>query len=183
MTYGAFETLPILGNEALVAEPVRAMLSRLQSSDVLVAAIDSSFSDTAAFCEQYKVTPAQCANCVIVEGKGSKDGGEHGVFAACMVLGSMKLDVNGAVRTALNTKKVSFAKMEDAVTKSGMEYGAITPVGVPSEWRILVDSTVASAPWVVIGSGLRSSKLIVPGTFFATLPNVTIIPNLAKPRE
>lgn len=183
MTYGTFETLPIVGHEALVAEPVRAALASLEASEVLVTTIDPSYSDTAAFCEAYQVTPAQCANCVIVEGKGGKDGGEHGVFAACMVLGSMKLDVNGAVRTALNTKKVSFAKMDDAVTKTGMEYGAITPVGIPSEWRILVSAEVAAAPWVVIGSGLRSSKLIVPGPFLASLPNATVITNLAKPRE
>jgi prolyl-tRNA editing enzyme YbaK/EbsC (Cys-tRNA(Pro) deacylase) len=145
----------------------------------MVAHIDPSYSDTAAFCDAYQITPAQCANCVIVEGKG----GEHEVFAACMVLGSMKLDVNGAVRAALGAKKVSFAKMDDAVSKTGMEYGAITPVGLPPTWRILVSAEVAAAPWVVIGSGLRSSKLIVPGSFLAALPQATVVDNLAKPRE
>jgi prolyl-tRNA editing enzyme YbaK/EbsC (Cys-tRNA(Pro) deacylase) len=179
MTHGTLETLPVAGNEELLAEAVRQGLANMTSAGVLVARIDPSYSDTAAFCDAYQVTPEQCANCVIVEGKG----GEHEVFAACMVLGNMKLDVNGAVRSALGTKKVSFAKMDDAVTKTGMEYGAITPVGIPSEWRILVSAEVAAAPWVVIGSGLRSSKLIVPGPFLASLPNATVITNLAKPRE
>lgn len=177
--YGNFETKKWQDATDLFAAPVRNLLERLQSLDVLVAPIDPSFSDTAAFCTQYGVTPAQCANCVIVEGKG----GEASVFAACMVLGSMRLDVNSAVRSALSVKKVSFAKMEDAVTKSAMEYGAITPVGLPLEWPILVDAAVALSDWVVIGSGVRHSKLIVPGAFFATLPSARIIEALAKPRE
>ncbi len=179
MNYGNFETKKWQDATELLAAPVRALLEQLQSANVLVAPIDPSFSDTAAFCTEYGVTPAQCANCVIVEGKG----GETNIFAACMVLGSMRLDVNIAVRTALAVKKVSFAKMEDAVSKSAMEYGAITPVGLPSEWPILVDAAVAQSEWVVIGSGVRNSKLIVPGSFFGTLPNTRIIDALAKPRE
>lgn len=179
MTYGNFETKPWRDVPELLAAPVRNLLEQLQSVNVLVAPIDPSFSDTAAFCAQYDVTPAQCANCVIVEGKG----GDAPVFAACMVLGNMRLDVNGAVRAALGAKKVSFAKMEDAVSKTMMEYGAITPVGLPQDWPILVDAAVAQSEWVVIGSGVRHSKLIVPGGFFASVPSGRIVNALAKPRE
>lgn len=178
MTMGNFNARAIQPNDALLAEPVRAALA--DSLDcVQVTPIDSSCSDTAAFCERYAVRPEECANCVIVEGKD----GPRRVFAACMVLGNMRLDVNKAVRNALNVKKVSFAKKEDAVALSRMEFGAITPIGLPPEWPILVDATVAVASEVVIGSGLRASKLLVSGAFLSTLPNATVITGLAYGKE
>ena len=54
--------------------------------------------------------------------------------------------------------------MERAVAESGMEYGGITPVGLPTAWRLLVDDALLDEPVVVIGSGVRRSKLLRPGT-------------------
>jgi prolyl-tRNA editing enzyme YbaK/EbsC (Cys-tRNA(Pro) deacylase) len=44
-----------------------------------------------------------------------------------------------------------------------MEYGGITPLGLPAGWPILIDQAVAQTDTVVIGLGLRRSKLWVPG--------------------
>ena len=60
---------------------------------------------------------------------------------------------------------------------SGMEYGGITPVGVPSLWRLLIDSACASG-WSCIGSGLRRSKLFVTGEVLAALPGAEIVEGL-----
>ena len=61
---------------------------------------------------------------------------------------------------------------------SGMEYGGITPVGVPDRWRLLIDSRVAQG-FCVIGSGLRSSKLAVPGELLVALPTAEVVEGLA----
>lgn len=163
-----------------MAEVVIQALSVLPNAqDVAIAAIDPGLSDTAAFCQFYKTEPKQAANCVIVEGKN----GDQRQYAAVVLLANTRADINGVVRGFLQVKKVSFAQMEKAVEKSAMEFGAITPIGLPLDWPILVDAAVVQADYVIIGSGLRSSKLAVPGSFLATLPNVTVIDGLAHMRE
>ena len=124
------------------------------------AAIDPALADTAAFCQAYDVAPESAANCVIVVGRR---GGEAR-YAAVMVLATMRADVNGVIRKELDVRKCSFAAMDEAVAMTGMEYGGITPVGLPSDWPVLVDEAVIQAGEVVIGSGMRASKLLLPAT-------------------
>jgi prolyl-tRNA editing enzyme YbaK/EbsC (Cys-tRNA(Pro) deacylase) len=62
-----------------------------------------------------------------------------------------------------------------------MEYGGITPVGLPDGWPIFVDAAVAAAERVVIGSGVRRSKLVVAGSLLAALPDATVIEGLGRP--
>jgi len=61
-----------------------------------------------------------------------------------------------------------------------MEYGAITPIGLPSDWPLLVDKTVVDAEYVIIGSGIRKSKLVLPGKLLARLPNVQVLEGLGR---
>lgn len=176
---GTLEFLPATEHRDLLAKPVVTTIGTLTNADVVgVSAIDPSLSDTAGFCEHYQVTPEQAANCVIVEGKYA-DGRK---LAAVIILASTRADVNGAVRSALGAKKVSFASMDKAVEESQMEFGAITPIGLPADWPILIDKAVTDTDMVIIGSGIRGSKLAVPGSFLATLPNATVVENLASPR-
>ncbi len=176
MELGTLRIVPVGERLDLVAEPVKNALASLDTSNVGVAEIDASLSDTAAFCEHYRVDMAQAANCVILEAKRA----ENIWYAACVILGSTRADVNGTGRRTLDARKVSFAPMQEAVDRTGMEYGAITPVGLPQEWPILIDKRVADANYVIIGSGLRKSKLTVPGSFLAGLPNAQVIEGLAK---
>ena len=118
-----------------------------------------TLADTAAFCEAYDVALDASANCVVVAGKR---GGEVR-YAACVVLATTRADVNGVVRRWLDVRKASFAPMEDAVTRTGMEYGGITPIGLPEGWPIVIDPRVTEAGYVVVGSGLRRSKVVLPG--------------------
>ena len=62
-----------------------------------------------------------------------------------------------------------------------MEYGGITPIGLPADWPILIDAAVVAAGPVVIGSGLRRSKLVVDGAVLAGLPGAEVIEGLAVP--
>jgi hypothetical protein len=62
-----------------------------------------------------------------------------------------------------------------------MAYGGITPVGLPEGWPVLVDPAVAAAEFVVIGSGIRGSKLAVPGSLLAALPAAEVLEGLGLP--
>jgi prolyl-tRNA editing enzyme YbaK/EbsC (Cys-tRNA(Pro) deacylase) len=158
----------------LLAPPVAAAVGSLPGA--LVAPIDPGHADTAAFCAAYDVAPAASANCVVVAGRR----GEVTTYAAVMVLATHRADVNGVVRRHLGVRKISFARHDDAVTLTGMEFGGITPVGLPEEWPVLVDGAVVDAGEVVIGSGLRRSKLLVQGAHLLTLPGAQRL-DLAQP--
>ncbi|MFF3147843.1 YbaK/EbsC family protein, partial [Streptomyces sp. NPDC057927] len=96
----------------------------------------------------------------------------------CVVLSATRVDVNGVVRRQLGARKASFAPMDIATGESGMEYGGITPIGLPGDWPVLVDSAVVELPYVLVGSGRRRGKLLVPGKAFAELPNVVVLEGL-----
>jgi prolyl-tRNA editing enzyme YbaK/EbsC (Cys-tRNA(Pro) deacylase) len=169
---------PALSQPHLLAAPVLAALRGLPGADdVEVAEIDPALADTAAFCERYGVSPAESANCVVVAGKR---GGEVS-YAACMVAATTRADVNGLVRRHLDARKASFAPVGAVTAATGMEYGGITPVGLPGGWPVLVDEAVAKTASVVIGSGIRGSKLRLPGPLLAALPAAQVLPGLGVP--
>ena len=179
MTMGSLQLVPALDHPELLADPVSAFLSTLPAelaATVEVAAIDPDLADTAAFCERYDVGLDVSANCVIVAGRR----GDITRYAACMVLATTRADVNGVVRQLLDARKASFAPMDDAVAFSGMEYGGITPLGLPAEWPILVDSRIVELPGIVVGSGLRRSKITLPGSVLAALPGAQVVEGLAR---
>jgi prolyl-tRNA editing enzyme YbaK/EbsC (Cys-tRNA(Pro) deacylase) len=163
----------------LLAAPVLGALGLLPAevaSDVSVAEIDPALADTAAFCERYGVLAGESANCVVVAGRR----GEVTTLAACVVLATTRADVNGLVRRLLDVRKISFASMDVAVAASGMEYGGITPIGLPVEWPVFLDRAVVAAGDVVVGSGVRRSKIVVAGSTLASLPNVRVIDGLGQ---
>jgi prolyl-tRNA editing enzyme YbaK/EbsC (Cys-tRNA(Pro) deacylase) len=179
---GTLKLEPALARPDLVAAPVAAALqvwppeAPVDAEQVLVAPIDPELADTAAFCEAYGVRLAESANCVIVAGRR----GELTRYAACIVLATTRADVNGLVRRHLDARKASFAPMDEAVRLTGMEYGGITPIGLPASWPILVDARVAATTHVVIGSGVRHSKLVIAGPALGALPDAQVVEGLAR---
>lgn len=168
---GSLDWRPALQSPDLLAPAVAAFLSRWSSADVVeVAEIDPDLADTAAFCARYDVAPEVSANCVVVQGRRA----DAATLAACVVLATMRADVNGVIRRRLAARKASFAAMDVAVAETGMEYGGITPVGLPTEWPVFVDRAVVTAGVVVIGSGVRRSKLALPGAVLAELPGAEV---------
>ncbi len=153
-----------VAGRALLAAPVAAAIPAV--SGARVSPIDPDLADTAAFCEAYDSDPGHSANCVVVCGKRS---GELR-YAAVLVLATMRADINGVVRRRLDVRKISFAPQGEAVDLTGMEFGGITPVGLPDGWPILVDPAVVAAGTVVIGSGVRGSKLLLPAAGLLDLP-------------
>ena len=161
----------------LVAAPVRAALASWpRAGDVLAAPIDAELADTAAFCDRYEVALEDSANCVVIAGRRA----EVTRYAACIVLATTRADVNGVVRRYLDARKASFAPMQDAVALTGMEYGGITPIGLPADWPVLIDSAVLERSVVVIGSGLRRSKIALPSTALTDLATAEVLDNLAS---
>jgi prolyl-tRNA editing enzyme YbaK/EbsC (Cys-tRNA(Pro) deacylase) len=179
---GNLKTEPARSRPDLLAPPVSAALelwpadAPVDVDNVLVAPIDAALADTAAFCEAYDVGLDVSANCVVIAGK--REGEIR--YAACVVLATTRADVNGVVRRHLNVRKASFAAMAEAVELSGMEYGGITPVGLPDQWPILVDARVIAVPHVIVGSGVRHSKIVIPGPALGALPNAQVVEGLAK---
>jgi len=169
---------PALSRPELLAEPVLRALRELPGADEIeVAEIDPALADTAAFCERYGVSLTESANCVVVLGRR----GEVSRYAACVVAATTRADVNGLVRRHLDAKKASFGPVDAVTAASGMEFGGITPVGLPADWPVLVDEAVAKTPSVVIGSGIRGSKLRLPGRLLAALPSAEVLPGLGVP--
>jgi prolyl-tRNA editing enzyme YbaK/EbsC (Cys-tRNA(Pro) deacylase) len=73
--------------------------------------------------------------------------------------------------------------MDEAVALTGMEYGGITPIGVPADWPVLVSPEVAAAPELVVGSGIRGSKILIPGDVLLKLAGAEVLPELARVLE
>jgi prolyl-tRNA editing enzyme YbaK/EbsC (Cys-tRNA(Pro) deacylase) len=168
------EALPAREHPELLAPPVVAALAAGHAPSAQVIAIDPGYADTANFCAEYGFTLAESANCVVV---AAKRGGATRL-AACVVLATTRADVNGLVRRHLDARKASFAAMDAAVEATGMEYGGITPVGLPADWPLLVDAAVAGAARVIVGSGVRRSKLLVSGADLAKLPGAEVLEGL-----
>ncbi len=135
---------------------------------------DPDFADTAAFCARYGVAPEDSANTIIVAGKG-----EPRRYAACVVLATTKLDVNGAVRRRLGVRKASFASAEETRELTGMSIGGVTPLALPDGLRVWVDDRVMSREAVILGGGSRSLKIRVTPQLFDRLPYAEIVPALA----
>jgi prolyl-tRNA editing enzyme YbaK/EbsC (Cys-tRNA(Pro) deacylase) len=176
-TLGGLTTVPALDRTDLLAPPVAAALAAWPgASGVGVVEIDPDLADTAAMTEAYDVSLLASANCVVVA--GSRAGDER--VAACVVRADTRADVNTRVRKLLDVRKASFLPMERAVEESGMEYGGITPVGVPEGWRLLVDERVVGIEVAIVGSGVRRSKLLLTGRAIAELPGAEVVEDLAR---
>lgn len=139
-----------------------------------VVEIDPDLADTAAMTEAYDLPLTASVNCVVVAGQRA------GVarVAACVVRADTRADVNRLVRRALDVRKASFLPVAEAVESAGMEHGGITPLGLPGGWRILVDEATLDIDVAIIGSGVRRSKILLPGRLLADLPGAEVTPGL-----
>jgi len=87
--------------------------------------------------------------------------------------------VNRVVRSLMGVSKVSFAAAEETKTLTGMMLGGVTVFALPPDLPIYVDDRLMELPWVILGSGSRSSKIKIAPEVFRRIPNATIVPGLA----
>jgi prolyl-tRNA editing enzyme YbaK/EbsC (Cys-tRNA(Pro) deacylase) len=174
-----------LDHPELLAVPTLAALRAWADADarvaeqVAVAEIDPDHADTATLNEVHGLPPSASANCVLVAGRR----GEAERMAACVVRATTFADVNTRVRKLLDVRKASFLSMDRATAESGQEYGGIGPLGLPSGWRILVDARFAEPGALALqGSGVRRSKILMPGELLCAMPGVEVIESLGIER-
>jgi prolyl-tRNA editing enzyme YbaK/EbsC (Cys-tRNA(Pro) deacylase) len=142
-----------------------------------VVACDPALADTAAFCEAYGYALEDSANCVVVIGKADPP-----VYAACVVLATTRLDVNGVVRRRLGTRKASFAPADDVVRVTGMAIGGVTPLALPDGVPLWVDDRVMGRDRIVLGAGSRNAKVLTPPAILTAL-DADVVADLAKPPD
>ena len=142
----------------------------------MVIECDPDFADTAAFCEEYGYPVDNCGNTIIVASKK-----EPIQYAACIVKGSMRLDVNKTVRKLMGASRASFASAEQTMALTDMMIGGVTPFTLPSHIPVYVDDNLMTLDYVILGSGSRSSKIKVGPEVFHRLPNAQVISGLSKP--
>ena len=173
---GGLTAVPASARTDLLAPPTLAALRAANLLDAVgVVEIDPAVSDTATTQQVFGLSMDTLANCVVVGGK--REGVER--IAACMVLATGRADVNNIVKRTLDVRKASFLPVARAIELTGMEYGGITPIGLPESWPILIDPQVVEAALVVIGSGVRRSKILLPGHLLSRLPGAQVIDGLA----
>ena len=174
---GSVTTVPALERPDLLAPAVAAALAGWpEASGVGVFEIDPDLADTAACSAAYDLPLTAGANCVVVSGR--RDGEER--VAACIVRADTRADVNNLVKRTLDVRKASFLDIDRAVAESAMEYGGITPLGLPAAWRVLVDAAVLDLEVAVLGSGVRRSKLLLPGRLVGLLPGAEVVEGLGR---
>ena len=137
---------------------------------------DPSFADTAEFCNHYGYSLDESANAILLEGKA-----ESPVYALCVVLATTRINVNKVARKRLGTRKASFASAKITKELTGMEIGGVTPVGLPEDLPVWIDSLVMEAPKVIIGAGSRSAKIYLSPDNLLRFPNTHIVDGLSMP--
>lgn len=145
-------------------------------TDFLVAEIDPSYAGGIELCAKYNIDPSKGANCLVVNGIR----GKNRTTAACLVPVGCRYDMSGVVRKTLNARQVSVAPLEEVLLKTQMEYGSITPIGLPTEWFLFIDPDVLKHEHIIIGGGLVKSKLCIPSKALLDIPNATVLEGLAK---
>jgi len=136
---------------------------------------DPELADTARFCEAYGVPLERSANTILVASRRPE-----GHFAACLVLATARLDVNGLVRQRLGVRKVSFADAEQTKELTGMEIGGVTIFGLPDDLPVWIDAGVLDHDWVVIGAGSRTAKIRLDPRQLEDLAGFEIVPDLGR---
>jgi Cys-tRNA(Pro)/Cys-tRNA(Cys) deacylase len=66
-----------------------------------------------------------------------------------------------ALRACVGVSRLTTASKEEVLEQTGYETGAVSPFGLPSKMRTLVDENVFAEEEVSIGSGVRFTTVIL----------------------
>ena len=115
--------------------------------------VDPEFADTLDFCKKYGFEMEESGNTIIVASKrGEKK------YAACIVLGTDRLDVNKKVKGLMGVSRLSFASAEDTMQLTGMMIGGVTAFALPNSVPLYIDAKIMELDRVILGGGSRSGK-------------------------
>lgn len=180
MFEGLLSFNPVLDNSHLVPTTVYNAVRdgnwSCSRKDFLVAEIDPQYAGGKELCNKYQIDSSVGANCLVVNGiRGQKK-----TYAACVVPVGYRYDMSGVVRKKINARQVSVAPLDFVLSRTQMEYGSITPIGLPDEWLLFIDPDVLKNDYIIIGGGLVKSKLRIPSSELLNISNATILEGLAK---
>lgn len=180
MIEGLLTFNPVLENANLVPSTVYNAIQNgtwsCNKKDFLVAEIDPQYAGGKELCDKYQIDVSKGANCLIVNGIR----GKNKTFAACLVPVGYKYDMSGVVRKTINARQVSVAPLDFVLAETQMEYGSITPIGLPNEWLLFIDPAVLKHDYIIVGGGLVKSKLCIPSSALLDISNANILEGLAK---
>ena len=183
MNIGHLEFKPIIENKNLVPKCIYDLVNEWgnleEKSRFLVSEINPDFADGNKLCEEYNIDKKEGFNCLIVECKR----GETVKYCALVVPIGYKYNMGSVVRKYTNSRIVSVAPLDYVLEKTKMEYGSITPIGLPKDWPILVDPLIKEQEQIIIGGGLVNSKISLPRELFLRLPNIELVDGLAKKND
>jgi prolyl-tRNA editing enzyme YbaK/EbsC (Cys-tRNA(Pro) deacylase) len=153
----------------------RAVITALDRTGVPydVLSCDPDLADTAEFSRHYGYPLESAANTIIVASKRPPK-----QYAACVVRGDRRLDVNKTVKQLMGVSRLSFASPDDALATTGMALGGVTVFGLPDWMPIFVDDTLMAQPYLILGAGSRSAKIKVAPTVFDHIGQATIVAGL-----
>ena len=83
-----------------------------------------------------------------------------GVFVIVLAAGPAQISWP-ALRKHLGTSRMRMASQEDVLEQTGYPTGAVSPFGLPSPIRTLVDERVFEPEEISIGSGVRYTTVIM----------------------
>lgn len=168
---------PALKHKELLPQAVAAFIEKFDTNcQIKVAQINPEFADGDSLSREYDIPYEMEVNCLVVEGRRSDDKR----YAALLVPYGKRAKTNATVKRPLDAAKLGFADLDYVVETTGMAFGAITPIGLPADWLILMDAALLEQEQLVVGGGLVQSKLLIPSSLLAKLPNVQVIEGLAK---
>lgn len=131
--------------------------------------IDPDLADTATFCAHYGHAMEESGNCILVR---SRTGDLR--YAACIVQATRRLDLNRRSRLLVDARKASFAAADETVERTGMVPGGVTPLLLPDDVPVFVDTPIMALDRVILGGGGRRLKLRLRPAALASLDQVTV---------
>ena len=136
---------------------------------------DPELADTAAFCAHYGASLSHSANAILVKAKTGEE-----KFALCVLLAIDRLDANRVVRKKLGARKLSFASAAETRRLTGMEIGGVTPLALPDDLPVWIDSAVMECEYLLLGGGNRDCKLKVEPAVLLQQPAAEVVTGLAR---
>lgn len=180
MNIGKLSFEPVIEHRELVPDVIFKTINMWSGvapkESFLVAEIDPAFAGGQELCNQYDIDVEIGANCLVVEGKRNKQIS----YATCLVPVGYKYNMSSVVRKAMNVRQVSVAPLQMVLDTVKMEYGSITPIGLPSEWPLFIDPLVMKNERIIIGGGFVKSKLSILTQALLDMPNSIVLEGVAK---
>ena len=84
----------------------------------------------------------------------------QGQYVLVLMAGPQQIDWK-ALRRYLGQSRVTMASQDEVLQMTGYQVGSVSPFGLPQPIRTLVDESVFAQEEISIGSGLRSTTVIM----------------------